>query len=81
MLSRPTGETSQVAYISADGSPTPETLAEPSVFRGAAQAMVVTPEASLPLRLITPDLRLYTLSSNGNWPRTTSKVVAATYVR
>ena len=36
--------------------------------------MVVAPDADLPLRLITPDQRLYTLSSNGNWPRTDSKV-------
>ena len=43
--------------------------------------MVVAPDINLPLRLITPDQRLYTLSSNGNWPRTDSKVAAATYVR
>ena len=43
--------------------------------------MVVAPAINLPLRLITPDQRLYTLSSNGNWPRTDSKVLAATYVR
>ena len=42
--------------------------------------MVVAPDANLPLRLITPDQRLYTLSSNGNWPRTSSKVLAATFV-
>ena len=50
-------------------------LIEPSVFRGAAQTMVVDPDSTLPLRLITPDQRLYTLSGNGNWPRTDSKVV------
>ena len=81
VLSRPSAETSEVSFISADGSPTEPTLVEPSVFRGAAQAMVVAPDADLPLHLITPDQRLYTLSSNGNWPRTTSKVEAATYAR
>jgi len=81
VLSRPTAETSRLSFISADGSPTLPTLLEPSVFRGAAAAMVVAPNADLPLHLITPDQRLYTLSSNGNWPRTTSKVAAAALVR
>jgi hypothetical protein len=81
VLSRPTAETSKLSFISADGSPTDPTLVEPSVFRGAAAAMVVAPNADLPLHLITPDQRLYTLSSNGNWPRTTSKVEAAALVR
>ena len=82
VLSRPTGETSSVDFLSADGSPTPSTLVEPSVFRGAAQALVVAPDPELPLRLITPDQRLYTLSGNGaSWPRSSSKIAAATYVR
>jgi hypothetical protein len=81
VLSRTSAETSQVSYISADGSPVDPELTEPSVFRGTAQAMVVAPAGDLPLRLITPDQRLYTLSTNGNWPRTDSKVLAATYVR
>lgn len=81
VLSRPPEETSQVGFISVDGSPTAPTLVAPSVFRGAAQAMVVAPDADLPLRLITPDQRLYTLSGNGNWPRTSSKVAAAAYAR
>ncbi len=51
------------------------------MFRGVAQAMVVAPDADLPMHLITPDQRLYTLSSNGNWPRTTSKVEAAAFAR
>jgi len=81
VLSRGSAETSQVSYISADGSPVAPELIEPSVFRGAAQTMVVDPDTTLPLRLITPAQRLYTLSGNGNWPRTDSKVVAAAYVR
>ncbi len=81
VLSRPTAETSEVGFISSDGSPTPPTLIEPSIFRGVAQAIVVAPDASLPLRLITPDQRLYTLSSDGVWPRTSSKVAAAGYAR
>jgi hypothetical protein len=81
VLSRSTAETSQVRFVSADGSPTPTTLVEPSVFRGVAQAMVVAPDPDLPLRLITPDQRLYTLDGTGNWPRTSSKVAAATYAR
>ena len=81
VLSRPTAETSEVGFVSSDGSPTLPTLIEPSIFRGAAQAIVVAPDASLPLRLITPDQRLYTLSSDGVWPRTSSKVAAASYAR
>jgi hypothetical protein len=79
ILSRPTAETSQVNFISTDGSPTAPDLVAPSLFRGTAQAMVVAPDIGLPLRLITPDQRLYTLSGNGTWPRTSSKVTAAGY--
>jgi hypothetical protein len=79
VLSRPSDETSKVGFLSADGSPTPSSLVEPSVFRGVAEAMVVAPHADLPLRLITPDQRLYTLSGNGSWPRSDSKVAAAAY--
>jgi hypothetical protein len=81
VLSRTSAETSQVSYISADSSPVAPELTEPSVFRGAAQSMVIVPNPNLPLMVITPDQRLYTLSSNGNWPRTDSRVAAATYVR
>ncbi|MCW2710769.1 MAG: hypothetical protein JWP24_963, partial [Marmoricola sp.] len=81
VLSRATSEISRVDFVSADGSPTAPTLVEPSVFRGATQAMVVAPDTSLPLRLITPDQRLYTVSSNGSWPRTSSNVEAAAYAR
>jgi hypothetical protein len=81
ILTRTSVESSKVTFVSSDGSPTSPALAEPTVFRGAAQAMVVAPDPALPLRLITPDQRLYTLSSNGQWPRTSSKVVAAAYAR
>ena len=65
-----------VLGLSADGSPVAPYLTEPSVFRGATQAMVVAPDSTLPLLLITPDQWLYMLGSNGNWPRTDSKVAA-----
>jgi hypothetical protein len=81
VLGRPTPETSQVSYRSSDGSPVSPVLTEPSVFRGAADSMVVAPDRSLPLRLVTPDQRIYTLSPTGSWPRTTSKVGAAAYAR
>lgn len=81
VLSRSSQEISEVTFSSSDGSPTPPTLVDPSVFRGMARAMVVAPVASLPLLLITPDQRLYSLSGNGNWPRTDSKVAAAAYAR
>ena len=81
VLSRTSVESSKVSFVSSDGSPTSPTLTEPTVFRGAAEAMVVAPDPALPLRLITPDQRLYTLSSNGQWPRTSSKVAAAAYAR
>jgi len=81
VLSRTSVESSKVTFVSSDGSPTSPDLPAPTVFRGAAQAMVVAPDPALPLRLITPDQRLYTLSSNGQWPRTSSKVLAAAYAR
>ena len=81
VLRRPTPETSQVTQVAYDGSPSASSSTDPSVFRGAAQSMVVAPDPALPLRLITPDQRLYTLDANGNWPRTTSKVLAAAYAR
>jgi hypothetical protein len=80
VLSRASAETSQISYVSADGSPVAPELVEPSLFRGAAQAMVVAPSADLSLMLLTTDQRLYTLGSSGNWPRTSSKVAAAAYV-
>jgi hypothetical protein len=79
VLSRPSSETSQVDFISTDGSPTAPFLVEPTLFRGTAEAMVVAPDIGLPLRLVTPDQRLYTLSGNGTWPRTSTKVAAAAY--
>lgn len=81
VLSRSTAETSQVDFVAVDGSPIAPSLVQPSVFREAAQEMVVAPDADLPLHLITPDQRLYTLSSSGSWPRTSSKVAAAAYAR
>ncbi len=81
VLTRPTEETSEVTFVSSDGSPVSPDLVQPSVFRGAAAALVVSPDTDLPLRLITPDQRLYTLSPGGAWPRSSSKVAAATYVR
>lgn len=81
VLSRGATETSQVSYISADGSPVAPELIAPSVFRGSAQAMVIAPDITTPLRLVTPDQHLYTLSGNGSWPRTDAKVAAASYVR
>jgi hypothetical protein len=81
VLSRSSAEASQVRFISADGSPALPSFIEPSVFRGAAQAMVVAPDADLPVHLVTPDQQLYTLSSSGSWPRTTSKIESAAYAR
>lgn len=81
VLTRPSEETSRVGYHSADGSPVPTSLVQPSVFRGSAQAMVVAPDATSPLHLITADQRLYTLSGNGSWPRSSSRIAAAAYAR
>ena len=81
VLTRPTDETSEVNFVGSDGSPADPTLVHPSIFRGAASALVVAPDTDLPLRLITPDQRLYTLDDNGSWPRSDSRVLAAAYVR
>lgn len=79
VLLRPTAETSVVDLVPYDGSPLPATVTVPSTFRGAAQSLVVSPDGATPLRLVTPDQRLFTLSSGGTWPRTTTRVVAAAY--
>ena len=81
VLARPTEETSEVSFVSSDGSPVSPDLVQPSVFRGAAAALVVAPDTDLSLHLITPDQRLYTLSPGGAWPRSSSRVAAATYLR
>jgi hypothetical protein len=81
VLTRPTAETSEVTFVGADGSPVADDLVQPAIFRGAASALVVAPATDLPIRLITPDQRLYTLSGSGAWPRSSSRVAAATYLR
>ena len=81
VLTRPTDETSEVTFVGSDGSPVSPDLVQPSVFRGAAAALVVAPDPDSLLRLITPDQRLYTLSPGGAWPRSSSRVAAATYLR
>lgn len=81
VLTRPTDETSEVTFVGADGSPVDESLVQPSIFRGAASALVVAPDTDLPLRLITPDQRMYTLNVSGAWPRSDSRVAAAAYLR
>jgi hypothetical protein len=81
VLTRPTAETSEVNFVGADGSPVAEDLVQPTAFRGAASELVVSPDTDLPIRLITPDQRLYTLAANGSWPRSSSRVAAAAYLR
>ena len=44
-----------------------------------ADALVVSPQADVPLRLVTADQRLFTLVAGGTWPRTASELGAATY--
>ncbi|KQT89362.1 hypothetical protein ASG49_16425 [Marmoricola sp. Leaf446] len=79
VLSRTGAETSRVDYVSADGSPVGSGLVEPSVFRDDATELVVSPQADVPLRLVTADQRLFTLVAGGTWPRTASELGAATY--
>ncbi|MCW2867920.1 MAG: hypothetical protein JWR20_2108 [Marmoricola sp.] len=79
VLLRPTAETSVVDLVPYDGSPLPVTGTTPSTFRGAAQSLVVSPDGRTPLRLVTPDQRLFSLSSGGDWPRTATRVTAAAY--
>ncbi|ROR91535.1 LpqB family beta-propeller domain-containing protein [Nocardioides aurantiacus] len=79
VLSSTGAETSRVDYVSADGSPVAPGLVEPSLFRDDATALVVSPQADVPLRLVTADERLFTLAAGGSWPRTASDLVAATY--
>lgn len=79
VLSRTGAETSRVDYVSADGSPVGTSLVEPSLFRDDAVQLVVSPQADVPLRLVTADERLFTLADGGTWPRTASQLAAAAY--
>lgn len=81
VLTRPTAQSSDVTFIGSDGSPPPESLVQPSTFRGAASAMVVAPDTDLPIRLITRDQRLYTLGESGSWPRSSVRIGAGAYLR
>ncbi|WP_030484962.1 LpqB family beta-propeller domain-containing protein [Nocardioides aequoreus] len=79
VLTRPTEETSAVDFVSVDGSPLGASTQEPTAFREAASAMVVSPRSGTALRLLTPDERAYALSAEGTWPRSASGVTAAAY--
>lgn len=79
LLARPSGDTSRVVLVSADGSPVASTVLQPSEFRGAATALVVAPHPEAPVRLVTADQRVFTLTGNGQWPHTGSRVLAAAY--
>jgi hypothetical protein len=79
VLARTGQDTSQVTYVSDDGSPVSPSLVDPSIFREGAVALVVAPDGNLPLSLVTDDQRLYTLSPTGQWARSDSKVAQATY--
>lgn len=79
LLARPSGDTSQVVFIGAEGSPVAATLLQPSVFRGAATTLVVSPDLEVPVRLLSADQGVFTLSGSGQWPRTGSRVLAAAY--
>ncbi len=79
VLTRTTPDTSQVSFVSTDASPIAATMIEPTLFRGVAESLVVGPDGDLPLRLVTHDQRLYSLTPTGQWPRSNSKVVGATY--
>ena len=79
LLSRSGPESSAVDYLSADGSPVARTLVTPSLFRGTATSLAVSPDRDLPLMLLSSDQRLYKLTPSGQWARSQTKVVGATY--
>ncbi len=79
LLARPGGDTSRTVLVSSDGSPVAATVLQPSDFRGAATSLVVAPHPEAPVRLLTADQRVFTLTGNGQWPHTGSRVLAAAY--
>lgn len=79
LLARPSDDTSRVVLVSSDGSPVASTVLQPSQFRGAATALVVAAHPEAPIRLVTRDQRVFTLTGNGQWPHTGSRVLAAAY--
>lgn len=81
VLTRPSDQTSRVDFVSADGAPVIGPAFEPGVFRGVAQALLVSPRIDAPLRLVADDQTVHTLGPDGTWPRTRSRVEAADYTR
>ncbi|MEO5653151.1 MAG: LpqB family beta-propeller domain-containing protein [Marmoricola sp.] len=81
LLSRPTAETSAVSFVSVDGSPISQGLVEPGLFREVASSLVVSPDVDLPLLIVTPDQRLFRLTSSGQWARSTERFLSAAYGR
>ncbi len=81
LLSRPSAETSAVSFVSSDGSPVSQALVEPELFREVATSLVVAPDADLPLLIVTPDQRLFRLTSSAQWSKSAERFLAATYGR
>ena len=80
VLTRPTDETSEVSFVSSDGSPVVARPVQPSVFRGAGRGArglarhrpAAAPDHPRPAALHAQRQR--------SWPRSSSRVAAATYV-
>lgn len=81
LLSEPREGTARVRYLAADGSPLGPTYTEPGLLRSKSTSLVVTPDTSRPLFVVTSDRRLYELGSNGQWEQSQGKIAAATYTQ
>lgn len=81
LLSEPKEGTARVSYLAADGSPLGPAYPEPGTLRNKATSLVVTPDATRPLFVVTADRRLYELSGNGQWEQSQGKISAAAYTQ
>jgi len=86
VLTRPAGDDGdEIVYVELDGSPGPQLSEEsgpPRTLPASANALVTTPDPSVPLRVVTGARRLYTYSDTGSWSRSAlTDVLAAAYAQ
>ncbi|GAB3998914.1 LpqB family beta-propeller domain-containing protein [Nocardioides marmoraquaticus] len=79
LLTRPGAGTSRVDFLTVDGSPLGRATLEDAVFRGEADALVVSSSSGTPLGLLTDSGDLYQLETQGTWGRAQTQVTSATF--
>jgi hypothetical protein len=85
VLTRPASGADQVVYVELDGSPGPQDSPDsdpPPALPGVVASLVSNPDPALPLRAVSTDRHLFTLTDDGRWERAAmTDVVAAAYAQ